>query len=176
MTVEQNKALMSRFVEEFINARKSELADELFAPGAVILGESGLPTGPDGIKQKIENVIAAFPDFNATTDFIVADGNRVTAHLSESGTHQGEYFRLTPTGKRIAWTEIVELEISDDKIVASWFQTQMLDAIQQIAPSPAELIDLYYKYANAGATFSRTIWSWTSNWLDISRACLPSDR
>jgi ketosteroid isomerase-like protein len=166
MSVEQNKSLMRRFVEEFWNGRKFSLADELFAPEAVSPVEIQLPPGPAGIRKKAETLLAGFPDLKYALDFIVADGNRVSAYVNATGTHQGKYLGFAPTGKRVSWSEIFAFQESDGKVISSWSQSQMLPALRQLMSSPAELIDLYYKYANAG--------DWSA-WCDLFSEDLVMD-
>jgi ketosteroid isomerase-like protein len=150
MSVEQNKTLMRRFVEEFWNNRQFTVADEMFAPEAVSPVEIHLPPGPAGIRRKAETLLTGFPDLKYSVEFMVADGNRVSAFVNATGTHQGKYLSFAPTGKRLSWSEIFAFQESDGKVVSSWTQSQMLPALSQLMPSPAEIIDLYYKYANAG--------------------------
>ena len=150
MSVEQNKALMNRYVQAFCNDRKFDVGAELFAPEAINPGENDHAPGATGVRQRFEKFLAGFPDLKVSLDFMVADQHKVTAYLTGVGTHQGEFFRLPATGKKFSWSEIVSFEIVDDKVVNYWFQPQLTFLLGQLEPSPAEVIDLYYKYANAG--------------------------
>ncbi len=158
MTIEDNKVLMQRFVAEFWNNRKLETAEELFAPEARYPGEPGLLQGSAGIKKKAETVLAAFPDFKASIEFMVATDDRVTAYLTETGTQQGTYLGVVSTGKKASWTEIVSFEISRGKVVTGWMQSQISSALRQLMPTNDEILRLYYQYANAG--------DWAS-WCDL---------
>jgi predicted ester cyclase len=100
MSVEHNKTLMRRFVEEFWNNRQFTVADEMFAPEAVSPVEIHLPPGPAGIRRKAETLLTGFPDLKYSVEFMVADGNRVSAFVNATGTHQGKYLSFAPTGKR----------------------------------------------------------------------------
>ena len=53
MSVEENKALVQRFFEEVCNARKMDVADELFAADHISQDPSspGIPAGPLGMKR-----------------------------------------------------------------------------------------------------------------------------
>jgi predicted ester cyclase len=137
MSAEENKRLMRRFIEEFWNGKRMEVADELFAPHATSPNAPWAPPGPEGVKFFGNMMFTAFPDFRMTIDRIVASGNKVAARYVESGTHRGEFMGIAPTGKKVTWTEIGILRIEDGKVVESWFETDMLGLMQQLGAIPA---------------------------------------
>jgi ketosteroid isomerase-like protein/predicted ester cyclase len=150
MTTEDNKILMRRFVEEVWNDHKLTAADDFFARDAQFFGENGRPKGPEGIKEKTGTLFTAFPDFKANIELMVAYDNKVTAYLRETGTHQGKFMGVNPTGKKASWTEILTFEFAGGKVSTSWTQSQMYSALRQLMPTNEEILRLYYQYANAG--------------------------
>ncbi|MGH2397169.1 MAG: ester cyclase [bacterium] len=91
----ENKALIHRLIDEVWNQRKLDILDELVAPDAVI---HDLSRGPEGAKEYVRLFWAAFPDFQVTTDDMVAEGDKVALRWSAHGTHQGRLMGIEPTG------------------------------------------------------------------------------
>jgi predicted ester cyclase len=60
----------------------------------------------------------------------------VVARFTESGTHQGEFMGIAPTGRRMSVTEIGILRLVDGKVVESWYEVDMLGLMQQLGVFP----------------------------------------
>lgn len=137
MSLEDNKALMRRLVEEFWNNKRLEVADALFAPSVTSPTAPWAPPGPTGVKLAATMIFTAFPDFHMSIDQMVATGDRVAARYVETGTHQGAFMGVAPTGRKVCWTEIGILRIQDGKVVENWFEPDMLTLLQQLGAVPA---------------------------------------
>ena len=89
MTVEQNKLLIQRLVEEAVNQGHldvlAEVADGEFAQAA---------------RQWVGPFREAFPDFSMEIVDLVAEEEKVAAHFRCSGTHLGEWMGRPPSGRR----------------------------------------------------------------------------
>ncbi len=131
-SLDENKAIMRRQIEEIWNQGRLEVADEVFHPLAVAPDAPQLPPGPEGCKMVARMFRSAFPDFHMTIEDLIADGDMVSARFLQTGTHHGELFGIPPTGNRVAFEEIALIKIADGRIVASWFQTDMLGLMQQL--------------------------------------------
>jgi predicted ester cyclase len=133
MSIEQNKAIMRRMVEEVWNKGNLAAADELFAPNHTSPSAPDLPPGPASVKMLASMFRAAMPDYHIDIDMIVADEKQVAARFTQSGTHSGaELMGMKPTGKKATWTEIGVLQIQDGKVVQSWYEVDMLSMINQL--------------------------------------------
>ena len=88
MEVEQNKALIVRLVEELFNRGNVGIVSEIFAPNFIEHEQlpPGIPGGREGVKVLTTVLRNAFPDFKATTDNILADGDKVVIRMTWSGT------------------------------------------------------------------------------------------
>jgi len=89
MSVQANKALVRRLVQEAINGRQIELVDEL-AEGELAAAA----------KRWIGPFRESFPDFEMKIVELIGEGDLVVAHFSCSGTHRGEWQGIPPTGER----------------------------------------------------------------------------
>jgi predicted ester cyclase len=89
MTIEQNKLLIQRLVQEAVNQGHldvlAELADGEFAQAA---------------RQWVGPFREAFPDFSMEIVDLVAEEEKVAAHFRCSGTHLGEWMGRPPSGRR----------------------------------------------------------------------------
>ena len=135
-TPEENKALFRRFIDEVWNNGNLAVADELFAPDAFTPSAPQLPPGPEGVKVIATLWRTAFPDFHMTIEDLIAENDKVVARFTETGTHQGEFMGIAPTGRRMSVTEIGILRLVDGKVVESWYEVDMLGLMQQLGVFP----------------------------------------
>ncbi len=133
MSIEQNKAIMRRMIEEIWNRGNLAVADELFAPEHTSPSAPDLPPGPESVKMLAGMFRQAMPDYHMNIDMIVADEEKVAARFTQSGTHSGaELMGMKPSGRKATWTEIGVLRIQSGKIVESWYEVDMLSMINQL--------------------------------------------
>ena len=137
MSTEQNKALVRR-LEEVFNRGNMSMVDELFAPDFVEHEElpPGIPPGREAVKQLTTMFRSAFPDFKATIDDIVAEGDKVVIRQTWSGTHKGEFMGVPPTGKSVSFGVIDIIRIAGGKFVEHWGQMDMMGMMQQLGAIP----------------------------------------
>ena len=103
MPLEDNKLLVRRYYEEMWNRWDFALADGLVAEGVAFRGSLGQSVeGRDGFKEYVRAVRRAFPDFHNHVEELVAEGDRVVARLTDTGTHTGTLFDIAPTGRRVS--------------------------------------------------------------------------
>ncbi len=138
MSVEDNKALYRQY-DEALSQRDFARFDEIFAPNYVYHspGVPELPPGPEGLKQLLSGYVAAFPDVRTTIEELIAEGDQVVARLTYSGTHQGAFQGIAPTGKQITMSSIDIVRIADGKIVEEWESPDNLGLLQQLGVIPA---------------------------------------
>ena len=114
MGIAENKAAQRRIIEEVINGKDLDLADELFSEEHKLYPESSeVGRGPEGMKQAFAGLHEEFPNIRVRIESMVAEGDMVAVRLTFSGTH-------ALTGERAAWPEMVFARFSDGKAVESW--------------------------------------------------------
>jgi ketosteroid isomerase-like protein len=118
---EENKALVRRLVDEFINGGRLDLLEELFAPELV---------GP--VRQADTSFRAAFPDWREEIVDLVAEGDKVAARFRCSGTFQGEFMGVAPNGRRQEVDEVYFLRVRDGRIVEYWGLEDNLTRLRQL--------------------------------------------
>jgi len=105
----RNKAALGRF-EDAVSSGNDEIIstmlDELVAPDAVI--STPLPvegSGAEKLNEIFTRLRRAYPDLYVTVEDVIAEGDRVVARNSVTGTHLGEYMGIPPTGKSVTYDE-----------------------------------------------------------------------
>ncbi len=132
MSAEENKAIARRAYDAInrndLNALEemvdSDITDHDPAPGQ--------GPGLEGVKQYFSSLHAAFPDVEMDVEDMIAEGEKVVARVSVSGTHQGEFLGIEPTGNRVTIKGIDILRITDGKVVEHWGNFDDLGMLQQL--------------------------------------------
>ena len=128
MSLEENKAIVRRFVEAY-NKRNLDLFDDLLAPDYF---DHTSKVGVEGLKQLMNMAFKAFPDFHETIEDIIAEGDKVWARITFTGTHKGEFMGIAPTGKKIT-TEMVDIfRIVNGKLVEYRDVNNNLDYLKKL--------------------------------------------
>lgn len=133
MTLEQNKSLIRRYYGELWNRWDYRLADELLVDGFLFRGSLGVNvTGRDGFRDYMRTVHGAFPDFHNHIEEIIAEGDRVVARLTYTGTHRGELFGVASTGRRVSYAGVAIFRIGGAAIAEGWVLGDVHGLIQQL--------------------------------------------
>ena len=134
MSLEENKATVSRIYDELWNERKLEVADELIAQESINY-DTGLapqPFGPEQMKGTVRMVTAAFPDNRHEVEEVIAEGESVVLRCTLTGMHEGEFMGIPPTGRRIEVNEIHIYRLEDGKAVEHRAGRDDLGAMRQL--------------------------------------------
>jgi predicted ester cyclase len=110
-------------------------ADEYIRP-AFVDHTPGLPSGLDGAKQGIVGFLTGFPDIHFAIEDQIAEGDKVVARLTMSGTHQGEFAGVPPTGKQVSVTGIDVWRVHNGKCAEHWLALDNLGLMQQLGAIP----------------------------------------
>jgi len=130
---EDNKAIVQRVADEIWNQGNLGAADELFAADFVNhdINPPGV-TDLEGYKAWVVEWRAAFPDYYVEVHDLVAEGDKVGARCTVTGTHQGELFGIPATGKQVTMMGIDIYRLADGKIAEVRRAYDMLGVCQQI--------------------------------------------
>jgi predicted ester cyclase len=134
MSAESNAKIVRRFIDEVCNARKLNVADELFSAQHAYRDPS-VPAGPgpQGIKEVVGTYQKAYADAHWNLDeLIVAGDDRVIVRWTGSGTHSAELMGIPPTGKHVSFTEMGILRVAGRQVVESWYDVDMLGMMGQL--------------------------------------------
>jgi steroid delta-isomerase-like uncharacterized protein len=132
--VSQIKAAISRFYEEVFNQGNYDAIDDLLSDDFTEHEQlpPGIPPGKDAPRALITMMRSAFPDLHASVEDLLQDGDKVISRVRFSGTHQGEFMGIPPTGNRFDVPAIDIIEFRDGKAVAHWGVTDMAAMMEQL--------------------------------------------
>ena len=144
MSLEDNKALVHRFVDEVQSGGNTDLIDEICS--AEFVNHSappGLPADREGIKILTTMFRGAFPDSYFTVEDMIAEGDKVVTRKTFHGTHEGEFMGIPPSGRTVNVSLIDVVRISDGRVVEHWSVGDNLGMMQQLGviPKPGERLE-----------------------------------
>jgi steroid delta-isomerase-like uncharacterized protein len=135
-----NKATFRRF-QDAANTHDAELIsktiDELVEPDALI--RTPLPiqaTGPQALKQVWAMLLRGLPDLHITIEDLIAERDKVVSRNTVTGTHQGDYMGLPPTGKTVTYNEIFIVRLADGRVAETWGVVDVLSQLRQLGAIP----------------------------------------
>ena len=139
-TLDANKALVRRLVEEGFNKGKLDVVDEIVAPDVVTHNPIILdaPVGPDSVRGGIEMIRQSFPDIEVEILDMIAEGDRVAVFLLMSGTNAGDYRRGGATGKKGSLRAFFIWRVADGQLAESWGVADRFDLLQQLGMIPSD--------------------------------------
>jgi steroid delta-isomerase-like uncharacterized protein len=136
-----NKTTFRRF-HDALNTGDVELIsktiDELVEPNAVI--RTPLPieaTGAQLAKEVFGRLLRAYPDLHITVEDLIEEGDKIVSRNVVTGTHQGEYTGLPPTGKSVTYNEIFIVRFAGGRIAESWGVVDVFSQMKQLGVVPA---------------------------------------
>ena len=143
-SMEQNKQVVQRFVEECWNQGNLNKASEFLADQVRFHDAAfpGLSPGIQNARNHIEGTRKAFPDLRINIDDTIAERNEVVLHWTARGTHKGPFLGMQPTQRKVTidGTSIYRLEGS--KIAeshANWNLASMMAQLG-VAEVPKEVL------------------------------------
>jgi predicted ester cyclase len=133
MSLEDNKVLVQRFIDEVMNAGNTAAIADFCVAGSMFAG---------GIEGQIKAMKTAFPDNHLTIDEILAEGNKVAIRVTTHATNTGPLVGLPafghletpvpPTGKSVTGTGMYIFTVSDGKIVSFALELDQIGLLRQL--------------------------------------------
>lgn len=134
MSLDKNKELVREMIEVMFNQGNAGGGDEFLSPDFIENEElpPGVPAGREGVKLLTGMLHAAFPDFEATIEDLIAEDDRVVLRMTWTGTHEGEFMGIPPTGNRVSFGVFDIVRIADGRIVEHWGLMDNMALMQQL--------------------------------------------
>jgi steroid delta-isomerase-like uncharacterized protein len=132
-------ATTMRSTYECINAGDLDGFGELLSEDFVEHDEiPGLPPTKEGVLAYFGSLLISFPDLRMDVEDLIASGNKAVARVKASGTHQGEFMRVPPTGKAVE-IQLIDIMSFDDAglVTGHWGVADLLSLMQQLGVVPA---------------------------------------
>src|SRR5215203_7322040 len=136
----ENKQKARRVYEGAFARGQTELIDELLHSDFVCHdpnSETGEIRGLETIKGERAYFRQAFPEnFFWRVEEQVAEGDKVTTRYTMGGTHQGEFFGVPASGRRVEISGINIDRVEGGKVVEEWASYDLLGAMRQLGAIP----------------------------------------
>jgi steroid delta-isomerase-like uncharacterized protein len=134
-----NHAATTRRLYDLINVGDFEGFGQLLADDFV--EHEDLPVQAAGLeapKRLFTMFRAGFPDMRWTAEDVLPSGDKVVARVRVTGTHQGEFMGIPPTGKSIDVQLIDIIRFGDDGLGHEhWGVFDQMKMMQQLGVAPA---------------------------------------
>jgi predicted ester cyclase len=144
MSLITNAEIARRVFEDGLNRRDPAVFEELVAPdyvnheGGDMLLEA---TGPQDWSDVLARLSASFPDISWRVLRTLAQGDHVWVQTTMSGTHEGAFFAIAPTGRHFEVRQVHMLRLHNRQIQEHWAVRDDLGLLIQLGavepPTPS---------------------------------------
>ncbi len=116
------KEIIGRYYDEVFNGRELDAIGDYWADQKM----------REAVTRGCMTYFDAFPDLHIAVDEMIAEDDRIFVRSTMTGTHDGEYKGIAPTGRNIA-TDCAEVfRLEDGKIVGYWCLTNVAGLMRQL--------------------------------------------
>ena len=132
MSIEENKNIVRRYQEAYNNCDFDALAELVSADVLTPHIIAGMPSGLEGARVVHQTTLIGMPDYHTTIEDLIAEGDKVMARVTMTGTHTGNFWGIPATGRRVNLTGIYIVRIANGKIVEHWGEENGMIVIKQL--------------------------------------------
>jgi predicted ester cyclase len=157
-SVERDRALVRRVVEEVWNHGNVEMLDQLFASSPGRSAETSRhQQGAEQMKQSVGLYRALAPDLHVTVDQLIAEGDAVMVRWTARGTHTGTVQGLAPAdvlgqehdgfhlrllstirpdGRQLSFDGVAVFQLTNGQVAAVWLLLDEVGVLRQLGALP----------------------------------------
>lgn len=131
---QDNKAVIQRFISEFVNGRNYDFVDDLFTEDYT-RHDPASPESKSGAEpwvESMEGLHRAFPDGEVHIGQLIAEGDLVAFEGTLTGTHQGDFRGIERTNASVEVQGNAMHRLSGDQIAETWATWDFLGLLTQI--------------------------------------------
>jgi steroid delta-isomerase-like uncharacterized protein len=99
----------------------------------------GLAPTKEGVLDFFRGYLVAFPDLRMEVLDLVASGDKAVARVKATGTQDGEFMGMPPSGRSVEVELIDIMRFDDGLVVEHWGVMDMLAMLQQLGAVPDAL-------------------------------------
>lgn len=132
----ESRAVVDRFFNEVLLGHSVGGLDD-FVSEHILVHATAMPCeasryGWDGVVAWLGEQWRAFPDLAVTKHVTVASGDIVAAQWVASGTSEGEFLHLPPTGERVEFTGVSMYRVAHGRLSEIWETRDTLGVMRQL--------------------------------------------
>ena len=132
MSIKDNKNIVRNYQDAYNTGDFDALADVVAADVRTPNIVPGMPPGLEGAIAVHQTTLLGMPDYHTTIEDLIAEGDKVVARVTMTGTHTGDFWGIPPTGRRVDLTAIYIVRIADGKIVEHWGEEDGVKVLRQL--------------------------------------------
>lgn len=128
-------------VAELWNTGNSEIAQQVYADDCPRI-DVNLPPGTRGgagVARYVAEIRTAYPDLRMKVNETISEGDRLVVHWTVTGTHEGMFRGLAPTGKQIMIDGMTLARVKDGKLTEDRVYFDRLAMFEQLGVVPEAL-------------------------------------
>jgi predicted ester cyclase len=137
MSKDANIAAQGKFGEAVVSGKLEGLRNVVDAKALDHDPGPGQGLGPDGFIHYFGELRKGFPDLNIVGEKLVADDDNVAIAYTLTGTHQGDFMGIAPTGKKVSARGVQIARFENGKLVERWGSSDQLGILQQLGVKAA---------------------------------------
>jgi predicted ester cyclase len=127
MSEQDTKQIVERYYAEVLNGRNLDAVGDFFADERVV----------EGVRKGCFAYFEAFPDLHVALDELIAEGDRVFVRSTMTGTHDGPYKGIPPTGRNVSAESAEVFRIDGGMFVGYWCLANVAGLMRQLTEEPA---------------------------------------
>lgn len=133
--IEANENLMRSFIERVLNQGDYSFLKYSLHPDYVYRSPEQELRGVDAIQALFETYRSAFPDLHLTIDRLLATQDQVAVAFNLTGTHEGEFIGIGPTGNSVSINGTLFSRIQEGQIAEEWEVVDQFSLLAQLGIS-----------------------------------------
>ncbi len=132
-SIESNRTLVRRYVEEFKNQQRFQVFPRLFASDfRHHFDFEGQTDSAASFVNVGVNLLDAFPDVHVDVIHLIAEGDLVVEHNRVTATHSARWAGHDPTGRAVRWNEVHIYRVLNGRIIENWPYVDFDELTRQI--------------------------------------------
>ncbi len=134
-TVENNKEILKRLIDEAFNNRNLAILPEVLHPDFVNHQEVfplEAKKGPEVFNELYSAFFNIFSDVKADYTHIISEGDFIVARDFISGTNDGKLMGKPATGKKVKFEVFHLYRVQDGKLIERWGLTDDMSLMKQL--------------------------------------------
>jgi steroid delta-isomerase-like uncharacterized protein len=134
---DQTKSLLRELLEDDISRGDETVAERIIHPEFVDhTNPPGMQHGLAGHQAIVRLFRTAFPDQWWQIEDLIAEGDRVVARTTMTGTHHGDFFGIPPTGRSVTVSGVHIIRVADGRVIEHWGCNDDLGLMRQLGVIP----------------------------------------
>ncbi len=141
MSVEANKRLVRDYLQLY-DEHRFELAAERYLADDFVVHGGDQELDRTQVARANAAAVVAFPDTSFAVEDLIAEGDKVVARVTVTGTNLGELVTapdappLPPTGRRVRTLLVLIARVDGDRIAEAWRVEDELALMRQLGTLP----------------------------------------